>query len=237
MLIAAFAADAADNFSLLALFGRADWIVKSVMLGLALSSVLSLWVVIDKHVELAGLKKRAKAVEDRLWGGASLEDFDDVGAEAKRDPVAAAFAPAAREWRDLKRQDRLTVAQTELALTRADRLVEGAIGREIARAERGLSILATIGSASPFIGLFGTVWGIVNAFRAIAERNDSSLITVAPGIAEALFATALGLFAAIPAVIFYNKLAADIGRYGARLDGIAEEFSARLSRRLSERTQ
>jgi biopolymer transport protein TolQ len=123
--------------------------------------------------------------------------------------------------------------QAEQALSRADRLMAAQAEREISKLESGLGVLATIGAASPFIGLFGTVWGIMNAFRSIAQMKDTNLAVVAPGIAEALFATALGLMAAIPAVIFYNKFSGDAQKLGSQLDGIMDEALARLSRRLT----
>jgi biopolymer transport protein TolQ len=223
---------AAQDFTFLALFLKADWVVKSVMIGLVLASVWSWAVIIDKWLHVRGLEKGARDIEGRLASGQGLEPVD--GDDKAGGAMGRVLGGIVREWRESHKAGALTQVAAERLESRADRLINAAIAREVARAERGLGVLATIGSSAPFIGLFGTVWGIMNAFRSIAASRDTSLAVVAPGIAEALFATALGLFAAIPATIFYNKLAGDIERFAVRLETLADEAMVRLSRRLSE---
>jgi biopolymer transport protein TolQ len=159
-----------------------------------------------------------------------MEDRSD----RPRDALSRVYAAAAREWREARRVG-VAGENAQLMLDRVDRLMAAQVSRELGRASRNLGVLATVGASSPFIGLFGTVWGIMNAFTDIAQQQQTNLAVVAPGIAEALFATALGLVAAIPAVIFYNKFAGDLDRFGDRLDTFSDEVAARLSRRLSER--
>jgi len=228
--VAARADIVAQDFSLIALFLRADPIVKAVMTGLFISSVWSWAIIIDKFLTFGDLTRRARNFEEGFArAGLNALDADETGA---RDAFGRAIVPALREWRDSKRAPH-SDAQTQLAVERADRLMAAAADREISKLEQGLGVLATIGAASPFVGLFGTVWGIMNSFRSIAQLKDTNLAVVAPGIAEALFATALGLVAAIPAVIFYNKFSGDAQKIGQRLDNVTDEALARLSRRLT----
>lgn len=226
-------AAAAQDFSLLALFLKADFIVKAVMIGLIGASVWSWAVAIDKFLQVRALEEGARRTESRTAEGEMVEP--EGRSDAPRDAMARVLAAGMGEWRGLRR---LPTPPTELQMARAqeraDRIMGAAISREMARAERGLGVLATIGTSAPFIGLFGTVWGIMNAFRGIAASRDTNLAIVAPGIAEALFATALGLVAAIPAVIFYNKIAGDLDRFATRLEVFTDDFLARMSRRLSE---
>lgn len=227
---------ATNSFSLYSLFLNADIIVKLVM---GLLIVLSIWswtVIIDKSLTIGGAVSRAKAFEAAFWSGQPIEEMDDRAKTNSKEVMARVFSSASREWRDARRLSGLTDYQAEALINRAERLMNASTDREIARIESGLGILATIGSVSPFVGLFGTVWGIMNAFREIAGTGSTSLSVVAPGIAEALFATALGLVAAIPAVTFYNKFAAQLGHFRDRLDTFTQEFIVRLSRRLAERS-
>ena len=159
--------------------------------------------------------------------------MEDRG-ERPRDALARVYAAASREWREARRTG-TAGENAQLMLDRVDRLMQAQVARELGRASRNMGVLATVGASAPFIGLFGTVWGIMNAFTNIAAQQQTNLAVVAPGIAEALFATALGLVAAIPAVIFYNKFTGDLDRFGDRLDTFSDEVAARLSRRLSER--
>ncbi|WP_291208870.1 MotA/TolQ/ExbB proton channel family protein [Hyphomonas sp.] len=224
-----------SDFSLIALLGEADIVVKIVLVVLLLASVWS-WVVIgEKLFSLGGLKKSALAFEDAFWNGRAGE-FDLRPGQGGKDPASRVFVSAAREWQDAGRA-LATPAEASAIVMRAERSMRAAIDREIGRASGGLSILATIGSASPFIGLFGTVWGIMNAFLKIAEAQDTSLGTVAGPIAEALFATGLGLIAAIPAVIFYNKFTADLTKLADQLDSFSQDVLVRLSRRASDATR
>lgn len=224
-----------SGFSLITLLGEADIVVKLVLVALLLASIWS-WIVIgEKLFSLGGLKKSALAFEEAFWNGRAGE-FDLRPGQGGRDPASRVFVSAAREWQDAGKS-LATPAEASAIVMRAERSMRAAVDRELGRASNGLSILATIGSASPFIGLFGTVWGIMNAFLNIAEAQDTSLGTVAGPIAEALFATGLGLIAAIPAVIFYNKFTADLTKLGDQLDSFSQDVLVRLSRRASDATR
>lgn len=223
------------DLTLIELFLRADLIVKTVMILLAIASLWSWAVAIDKWLQFNDLNGRADQFERAFFSGQPIDDLADAVTDRPRDAMARVFAMAAREWRDLRRGGALSAIQADLLQSRCDRLMQAQIGRELGNVGRGLPVLATIASASPFIGLFGTVWGIMNAFTAIANAQETNLAVVAPPIAEALFATAFGLFAAIPATIFFNKFSTDVERFADRLDSFADEVAARLSRRLGER--
>ena len=211
-------AQAVEGFSFLALFLRADWVVKGVMCILAFMSVWSWAIAIDKSLQLRSLHAKARNFEREFWSGRSLDALADQFAKTAREPFSRVFAAGLREWKGSNPGGRVAKAAGAEA------------GRQLTDTESGLGVLATIASSAPFVGLFGTVWGIMNAFRAIAASQDTNLAVVAPGIAEALFATALGLLAAIPAVIFFNTLSANLGKYGARLDGYVDELSALADR-------
>ncbi len=222
------------DYSLVALFRQADLVVKAVMIGLALASIWSWGIALDKQLQLSGLKSKARRFEQEFWSGRSLEDLRVAYGERPRDPMSRVFAAAMREWRDGEEQSK-SESQLLSLRERISRVMNVAVARELSKLEGGLGVLATIASSAVFIGLFGTVWGIMNSFRAIAASRETNLAVVAPGIAEALFATALGLAAAIPALIFYNKFSGDIAKYAVRLEGYADELSAVLARRLSAR--
>ncbi|MDP1555764.1 MAG: MotA/TolQ/ExbB proton channel family protein [Hyphomonas sp.] len=223
------------DFSLITLLGEADIVVKLVLIVLLLASVWS-WIVIgEKFFSLGGLKKASLAFENAFWNGRA-GDFDLRPGQGGKDPASRVFVSAAREWQDAGKS-LATPAEATAIVMRAERSMRAAVDREIGRAGSGLSVLATIGSASPFIGLFGTVWGIMNAFLNIAEAQDTSLGTVAGPIAEALFATGLGLIAAIPAVIFYNKFTSDLTKLADQLDSFSQDVLVRLSRRASDATR
>ena len=226
-------AGSADNldFSIWALFLRADPIVKSVIVLLLVASIWCWAIIIDKVIGLRRLSALSTKFEQAFWSGNSLDDLYERVASQPRDPMSAVFVAAMREWRRTpargsKGDSRVGVAD------RIDRVMQITMAREMHRAERNMTFLATTGSTAPFIGLFGTVWGIMNSFQSIAISKNTSLAVVAPGIAEALFATALGLLAAIPAVVAYNKLTKDMDQYASRLDSFAGEFSAILSREM-----
>lgn len=225
-------ASAAEGFSFLELFLKADFIVKAVMIGLALASVWSWAVAIDKFLQIRKLEAGARAVEATLAEGRGLDAVED--SPRAGDAMARIIAVGLAEARVSRRVLSPTDGGISRAIERMERVMQAATAREMARAERGLSVLATIGSSAPFIGLFGTVWGIMNAFRSIAESRDTNLAVVAPGIAEALFATALGLVAAIPAVIFYNALAGALDRFAVRVEALSDDVIARVSRRLQD---
>jgi len=227
---------AARDLSVWGLFLQADPIVKLVMLILVLLSFWCWAVIFDKAFRLRRLSSRAKSFEDSFWSGGSLDDLYDRIGNKPGDPMAAVFAAAMREWRRSASRGLVATQTMRTSLQdRIERVMQVALGREMERLEKYMSFLASVGSTAPFIGLFGTVWGIMNSFQSIAASKNTSLAVVAPGIAEALFATALGLVAAIPAVIAYNKLSTELARYAGRLDAFADEFSAILSRQLDEK--
>jgi biopolymer transport protein TolQ len=228
----ALAAQPITDFSFLSLFLRADLVVKAVMAILVFASVWSWTVIVDRQFAFMGLQRKAKRFERAFWSGRSLDEMYKNIDEHSRDPMERVFVSAMREWTN-GRGNLGSDLQIVSLKERIDRVMALTVSRELSRAERGLGILASIASASPFIGLFGTVWGIMNSFRAIAASHDTNLAVVAPGIAEALFATALGLLAAVPAVIFYNKFSADTANYATRLEGFADELSAIFSRRIA----
>ncbi|MGE3142037.1 MAG: protein TolQ [Hyphomonadaceae bacterium] len=225
----------AANLTIWGLFLEADPVVKGVMLVLALASIWSWAVAVDKWLQFGDLDSQAKRFERAFWSGQSIEELDDRVSDRPRDAMGRVFTAMSREWREARRASALSAAQTHLLQTRVDRLLQAAIAREVSRAGRGLGLLATIGATAPFVGLFGTVWGIMNAFTNIAREQQTNLAVVAPGIAEALFATALGLVCAIPAVVFYNYFTGHLDRFADRLENFSDETAARLSRRLSER--
>ncbi|MDH5187975.1 MAG: protein TolQ [Rhodospirillaceae bacterium] len=221
----------ATDFSIWSLFMRADWIVKLVIMMLLAASIWSWAIIFDKVSNLRKLNKLAREFENTFWSGTSLDDlFNKIGSQPK-DPMSAVFVTAMREWR--RAAEKGTIAGASLS-ERIERVMQITVNREMERVERYLTFLASTGSTAPFIGLFGTVWGIMNSFQSIAVSKNTSLAVVAPGIAEALFATALGLLAAIPAVLAYNKLSRDMERYSTRLEGFAVEFMAILSRQTEE---
>ena len=219
------------DFSLIALFMRADLVVKAVIVILFLASVWCWAIIFQKWFSMRRLNKRSNEFEQGFWSGNSLDDLYDRISQQPRDPMSAIFAAAMREWRRSPSKHTASGGGVKLA-ERIDRVMHITMAREMDSAERYMTFLATTGATAPFIGLFGTVWGIMNSFQSIAISKNTSLAVVAPGIAEALFATALGLLAAIPAVIAYNKLSRDLDRYAGRLESFSGEFGAILSREL-----
>jgi len=227
---------AATDLSFLGLFLNADLIGKTVIILLVLASFWSWAIIIEKLMRLRRLQARANEFEDMFWSGGSLDDlYDRVGATPPC-PMTAMFSAAMREWRRSSAKGLAIAGQVKAGLqSRIERVMGVTFGRELDRLERYMSFLASVGSTAPFIGLFGTVWGIMNSFHAIAATKNTSLAVVAPGIAEALFATALGLVAAVPAVIAFNKINSELARYAGRLEAFSHEFNAILSRQLEER--
>jgi biopolymer transport protein TolQ len=224
---------ASPDFSVWALFMRADPLVKAVLIGLLFCSFWSWAIIFDKWARIGRARRRADQFEETFWSGGSLDDLFQRQQRKPDGPMATVFVAAMREWnRSFEGGSHIGGLRE-----RVDRVMSVTLGREIAGLERQLGFLATVGSTAPFIGLFGTVWGIMNSFRAIAASHDTNLSVVAPGIAEALFATALGLVAAIPAVIFYNRFMNELGRLSVKLEGFANEFSAYLSRKLDEKVR
>jgi biopolymer transport protein TolQ len=224
------------DLSIVGLFLQSDAIVKLVLLILSLASFWSWAVIFDKVLRIRRLRYAASSFEETFWSGGSLDDLYERVGQRPPDPMTAVFSAAMREWRRSAAKNLLGTPGMRASLQqRIERVMSVTVGREMERVERFMAFLATVGSTAPFVGLFGTVWGIMDSFQSIAASKNTSLAIVAPGIAESLFATALALAAAIPAVIAYNKLATDFGRYAGRLEAFASEFSAILSRQLDER--
>ncbi len=225
----------AQDMSIWGLFMQADVIVKSIILLLIMASFWSWVIIFDKRSTLKRMAKHANKFEGSFWSGEALESLYKRTQGHAIDPMARTFCAGMNEWK-------LTIDSTggrkeSLGASlqqRIDRAMATTINRELNTLERYMTFLATVGSTAPFIGLLGTVWGIMNSFSAIAGSQNTSLAVVAPGIAEALFATALGLVAAIPAVVSYNKFSTDLGRYADRLDAFSSEFSSILSRHLEQ---
>ena len=217
------------DFSMWALFARATLTVKLVIVVLVIASFWSWAIIIQKHILYRWARREAGIFDRAFWSGEPLDGlFEEIG------PTPAGrsqriFASGMMEWRRSHRQDGGLIAN---ATSRIDRSMDVAIAKEAEALQKGLQVLATVGSTAPFVGLFGTVWGIMNSFVAIAGEQNTNLAVVAPGIAEALLATALGLLAAIPAVIFYNKLNADSDRIISGYEAFADEFATILSRQL-----
>jgi biopolymer transport protein TolQ len=223
------------DLSMVALFMRADLIVKLVLLMLLGASFWSWSIIFEKVLRLRRLARHTGTFEDAFWSGGSLEELYDRIDGKPEEPMAAMFSAAMREWRrSVSKGVNMKEVRGSLQ-NRIERVMQVTLGREMDRRERYLTFLASVGSVAPFVGLFGTVWGIMNSFQSIAASHNTTLAVVAPGIAEALFATALGLVAAIPAVVAYNKISSDLARYSGRLEGFAAEFTAILSRQLEER--
>ncbi|MEM8934895.1 MAG: protein TolQ [Pseudomonadota bacterium] len=230
------AAALGGEFSLWSLFLHADPIVKGVMGILVLASVWSWAVIIDKSLTFGRLKRKSNKFEDQFWSGKPLDEFYRKTRDRQDHPMARVFGAAMEEWersKDSQKSESMVVG----ARQRIDKVLSVTVSRELEKVESQMNLLATVGSVSPFIGLFGTVWGIMNAFQAIGATQDTNLAVVAPGIAEALFATALGLLAAIPAVVGYNRYSAALNSFAVRLQGFAEEFSTIISRQLDERAR
>ncbi|MBX9698180.1 MAG: protein TolQ [Acetobacteraceae bacterium] len=221
----------AHDLSLWGLFLQADWVVKLVMIGLLLASIWVWAIIFEKVTSIRRANKAADAFEEAFWSGGSLDELYRREGETPTHAMAAVFGAGMREW---ERSAARLPAVGNLAAAglkeRVERAMAITVQREMERMERWMIFLASTGSIAPFVGLFGTVWGIMNSFAAIAGMQNTNLAVVAPGIAEALFATAIGLVAAIPAVLAYNKISTDLARYAARLEGFAAEFSGILSR-------
>lgn len=223
----------AIDFSIWGIVMRADPIGKAVIALLTVASVWSWAIIFEKIIALRAVNSRSDKFEDQFWSGGSVDTlYEEVG-RRPNSPIAALFAAAMREWRQSTAPDH-TGQQTILGgvKERIERVMHVTLGREMGRLERNVGFLATVGSTAPFIGLFGTVWGIMNSFQGIAVQKNTNLATVAPGISEALFATALGLLAAIPAVIAYNRFSGELDRYAHRLEGFTGEFTAIVSRQI-----
>jgi len=223
------------DLSLWGLFMQADIVVKLVMLGLLGASVWVWAVVFEKWSTLRKVNRDADAFEDRFWSGGSLDDLFDREGTNPNHPMASVFGAAMGEWRRSNRVAGADISHTSVG-ARIDRAINVTVQREMDRLERWMIFLASVGATAPFIGLFGTVWGIMHSFAAIAAMHNTNLAVVAPGIAEALFATAIGLVAAIPAVLAYNQISNSLSRFSGRMENFGSEFSAILSRQSEERS-
>jgi len=229
-------AGSSGDLSIWGLVMQADLVVQVVMIVLALSSIWCWAIIINKIRYFRRLRQQAEQFEEAFWSGGSLEELYERVGSTPEHPLAALFVVAMREWTHAAKRGFTShdgTAHSNLQ-GRIDRVINVTLAREMESLERHIGFLATVGSTAPFVGLFGTVWGIMNSFQAIAVTKNTSLAVVAPGIAEALLATALGLVAAIPAVVAYNKLSNDLGRYAGRLESLAGEFTTLLSRQLGE---
>lgn len=221
------------DLSMVSLFLQADLIVQAVMLMLLFASLWSWAIIVSKRSMLRKLKKKANLFEDSFWSGEPLDKIYQRVKNSKKDPLLTTFSAGMEEWQAGVAGGVPSKESMQASLRqRVERAMAVAIGREMDSLERGMTFLASVGSTAPFIGLFGTVWGIMNSFSSIATTNNTSLAVVAPGIAEALFATALGLVAAIPAVLAFNVFSTSLNRYANRLEAFTDEFLAILSRHL-----
>lgn len=218
------------DLSLWNLFLSADIVVKLIMIGLMLASFWSWTIIFSKAIRIKTLFSSATKFENSFWSGGSLEALYERIGTHPRDPMSAIFSAAMREWKRSSNNPRSSVTLSD----RIERAMQITLTREMDKLDRHMSFLGTLASISPFVGLFGTVWGIMNSFQSIASSQNTSLAVVAPGIAEALFATALGLVAAIPAGVAYNKFSFEINRYINRLDSFSSEFGAIIARQVEE---
>jgi biopolymer transport protein TolQ len=221
------------NFSMYGMFMQADVVVKLVMILLLLASFWCWAIIFEKWYLFRSVKAKAVRFENDFWSSEALDKFYEKSKKRANHPMAIIFVAAMEEW--FRSKSGTPQSQQGLKISLRERIVQVmqvARNRELEHVESGLGFLATTGSAAPFIGLFGTVWGIMNSFHAIAASKNTSLVAVAPGIAEALFATAIGLFAAIPAVIAYNKFSSELTRFANKLEDFSTEFDTILSRQL-----
>ncbi len=219
----------ATGFSFIELFLSAHIVVQLVMIGLVLASVWCWAIVFEKYFAFRRARREADKFEQLFWSGQSLDELYTNLARGQSIAMGALFVAAMREWKRSVEGSTRALGGIQL---RVEKVMDVTIAREMERLDRRLLFLATVGATAPFVGLFGTVWGIMTSFQAIAVSKNTNLAVVAPGIAEALFATALGLLAAIPAVIFYNKFSADSARISQRLEAFADEFAAIVSRQI-----
>ncbi len=217
------------DFSFLALFLRASFTVKLVMILLIIASFWAWAIIIQKHINFRRARTESSFFDQAFWSGEPLDELFDTIAGQPTGASQKIFSAGMLEWRRSHRQDGGLIAGAQ---ARIDRSMDVAIAKESEQLSKGLPFLATVGSTAPFVGLFGTVWGIKTAFEEIAIQQNTNLAVVAPGIAEALLATGLGLLAAIPAVIFYNKLSSDSDQIVSGYEAFADEFATILSRQL-----
>ena len=230
---AAPVAQGGAHLSLFNMVLHASWPVLFVMLGLGLASIWCWAIIFEKFYSVLRMNAANDEFESQFWSGQSLEDLYHATSGRSTIGMSAIFVAAMQEWK--RSQGAAMRAGFAGVLKRIEKVMDVSIQKEMGGLESRLLFLATVGSAGPFIGLFGTVWGIMTSFQGIANSQNTNLAVVAPGIAEALFATAIGLVAAIPATIFYNMYSSDAAKIGTRLENFADEFSAIISRQLDER--
>ena len=224
------------DFSLLSLFLKADLVVKSVIIILMAASIYSWAVIVEKLVKMKKLKQLENEFDEIFWSGNSFEDLFETFNYNQSDPKSKIFCSAISEWKKSnKKRDRTISSNVNALKERMNRSMQVTFNKESEVIEKNLTFLATAGSTAPFIGLFGTVWGIMNSFQSIAIAQNTNLAVVAPGIAEALFATALGLFVAIPAVVAYNKITSDLSKYFISLESFIDEFTTIFFRQLEDK--
>ena len=228
--------EVANNSSMWDLLWSADMVTKVVLVGLILASVWSWAIIFEKIGTLRQLKARSLKFEEKFWSGGSLDRlFDSIGNHPS-DPMAAMFVAAMREWK----RTNILKSKTDRGLRgvslqqRIEKAMAVSMDKDLNALDTRMGFLASTGSVAPLVGLFGTVWGIINSFNAIASTQSNSLAAMAPGIAEALFTTAFGLIAAIPAVVAYNKISSDIDRYAKKLENFMDEFTSILSREIDD---
>ena len=224
-----------ESFSFITLFLRADWVVKGVLTGLALASLWSWSIILDKVFRFGALNRTSANFEKEVASGRSLEEVAAKAGDNPVHPLPRMLQGALREWREARSRGQMNDGQVAFLVQRIDRILDTTMAREIERIEGGLSTLAIVATTSPFVGLFGTVRGIMHSFQAIAIQKNTNLAVVAPSIAEALFATAIGLAAAIPAYIAFNAFSNSVARYSARLESFADDLTTAIQRRLAER--
>lgn len=225
------APDQAPDFSMMAMFMQATWVVKIVMIILVLASFWSWAIIIEKWITFGGLRRSSARFEDSFWSGQPLDDLFDRISDKARAPIERVFVAGMTEWRRSFGESGLIPGTQQ----RVDRAMNVSIARESEQINKRLPFLASVGSVAPFVGLFGTVWGIKHSFESIATQQNTNLAVVAPGIAEALLATALGLLAAIPAVMAYNRLIGEAESLNGGLENFADEFSTILARQIDRR--
>ena len=226
----------ATDFSIWKLFLRADWVVKSVIIVLIFSSIYSWNIIISKIIRINRLKKLDEEFDEIFWSGNSFHDLYETFNYNQSDPKSKIFCSAIAEWKKTNADTKkLKPEELNSLKERMLRTMQVTFNKESENIEKNLTFLATAGSTAPFIGLFGTVWGIMNSFQSIAIAQNTNLAVVAPGIAEALFATALGLFVAIPAVVAYNKISSDLSKYFISLETFIDEFTTIFFRQLENK--
>ncbi len=224
---------ASQGLSMFSLFTQASWVVKSIIVLLVGCSFWSWTIIFAKFAMISKIKKNANRFEEAFWNCGSIDVFFESINAKSSDPFVSVFITGMKEWKRAKEKIKTVIGGISLG-DRVVRVMEVMVGREIDYLEQHLGFLATVGSTAPFVGLFGTVWGIMNSFEAIGISQNTNLAAVAPGIAEALFTTALGLVVTIPAVVAYNKIANEINRYRSRLEAFVDEFSAIISRQMED---